>query len=142
MIRDVVKQCEPLISLYVPYYYWMNITYFQETCAVAEENGTIVGWLSILSLPQKKYFVHQLGVNPDFRNKGVASALISYLFQKIKDNHDLSSIELTIERDNEPVKKMFGRASTKFNMTFTKKPEEINLLKDEYNEDLYIIKPL
>lgn len=138
-IRAVVKACEPLILTYIPYYYWMNVRYFGETCAVAESGGEIAGWFSVIPVPEGKYFVHQLGVHPAHRGKGIAPALVAHVFKKLK-NSGAPEIELTIEDNNEAVKRIFSGAAESVGLRLIRQPGSIRVLQDEYNESLYVIR--
>ena len=138
-IRAVVKACEPLIMTYIPYYYWINVRYFGDTCAVAVQDGKIVGWCCILAVPGGRHFVHQLGVAPEARGRGLSQEIVSYLFRKLKAKGK-PEIELTIERGNEHVKRLFGRVAEGLGMKLTEQPDRIKVLEEEYNESLYVIK--
>lgn len=138
-IRAVVKACEPLIMTYIPYYYWIATRYFFETCAVAERDGKIAGWCCILSVPNGKYFIHQLGVLPEARGHRVAQQMVSWLFKKLK-SRGAAGIELTIERDNNHVKKLFGAAAQEAGLKLVELSEYSKVLDKEYNETLYVIK--
>jgi L-2,4-diaminobutyric acid acetyltransferase len=138
-IRAVVKSCEPLIMTYIPYYYWIATRYFFDTCAVAEKDGKIVGWCCILAVPNEKYFVHQLGVAPEARGHKMAESLVSWLFARIKAKGG-TEIELTIERGNHHVKKLFARAAEETGLKLIELSDYSKILDKEYNETLYVIK--
>lgn len=138
-IRAVVKACEPLIMTYIPYYYWIATRYFADTCAVAEKDGKIAGWCCILAVPDGKFFVHQLGVAPDARGHKIAEEMVTWLFRKIKAKGG-AEIELTIERDNNHVKKLFARAAEETGLKLSELSHYSKVLDKEYNETLYVIK--
>ena len=139
-IIAVVKACEPLIHAYIPYFYWFNVQYFFETCAVAESAGYIVGWCSVMPGQKGKYFLHQLGVSPEARSQQMGTRLVSHVIETLRQRGDFE-LGLTIARDNAGSRALFTAIAKKFGLRLAKAPDEIELLIRESNEDLYFLTP-
>ena len=82
-IVNVVRTCAPYLTAHSSYIYWMNIQY-SDTCAVAEREGHIVGFCSIVPAKEGKHFLHQLAVAPDVRRQGIAKLLLTYLLENLR----------------------------------------------------------
>ncbi len=136
-VIEVVGSCKPSLLVYRPYYYWMNIRYFADTCAVAEHHGHIIGWCSIISAPRNRFFLHQLGVKPDYRGQKVAFRLVQHLLRVLTAKGDID-LELTIERNNTRGQVFFANAAESVGLAL-KLVEVIPLLEQACNEDVYAI---
>ena len=135
-IVDVVRACEPFLTAHRSYIYWMNIQYCRDTCAVAELNGEIIGWCSMIPVSGSKYFLHQLGVAPKVRRQGVAALFFAYLLQKLKQRHAAFEVELTADRRNCAVLNLNRAIAKRAGMRLTKKPDVVRVL-EESEEELY-----
>jgi N-acetylglutamate synthase-like GNAT family acetyltransferase len=135
-IVDVVRTCEPFLTAHMSYIYWMNVHYYQETCAVAELNGEIVGWCSMIPVSGSKYFLHQLGVAPKARRLGVAALILAHLLKQLKQQHAAFSVEFTADRRNAAVLNFNRTTAEHVGMRLVKKSEVVPIL-EESEEELY-----
>jgi L-2,4-diaminobutyric acid acetyltransferase len=63
------------------YTYWLLCTHFPSTCAIAESDGSVVGFVTAFISPidADVCFIWQLYVAPPFRRAGVTGALFAHL---------------------------------------------------------------
>ena len=118
--------------------YWMNVHFWYDTCAVAELDGELVGWCSIIPLPGGKYFLHQLGVAPSAQRLGLAQSLLAYLVNKLIKNHSaVFKLEFTIDRTNRAALNLFRAVADAKGMHLLKRPEPVELIEEGTGEELY-----
>ena len=62
------------------------LQHFQDTCFVAEEDGKLVGFLVGFVSQSKpgEAYIHLAAVHPDYRNRGIASALYDHFYQVVR----------------------------------------------------------
>jgi len=140
-IADLVRACEPFLTAHRSYILWMYIQYCGDTCAVAELDGEIVGWCSMIPVSGAKYFLHQLGVAPGARRRGIAESLFLYLLKKLKEQRAAFDLEFTADRRNHAVLNLNRRIADSAGMRLMKKPDVLHLV-EESEEDLYIMTPV
>lgn len=141
-ILELVQSCQPAITPYIPYYYWMTLRYFHETCAIAEISNEIVGWCLIIPVPgEGRYFLHQLAVAPRVRQKGTGTDLVIAIIRRIKKLHTNFELEFTVERKNSVTKLLAEAVAKEFGMRIVQRPDLIDLLSKEpsYREELYAL---
>jgi len=82
--------------------YWMFFKFFRNTCFVAIEENRIVGLILgfVNQNDSSVGFIHALGVDVDYRDKGIASSLIDTFSKKVKEK-GAESVYLTTLPDNE-----------------------------------------
>lgn len=87
----------------------LQATHFASTCAVAEQDGKIVGWLSGYILPERPdtYFVWQVCVSEAARGQGLGRRLIGDVLAR-PSCRSVTMLECTITHDNEPSWGLFG----------------------------------
>jgi L-2,4-diaminobutyric acid acetyltransferase len=142
-IVDLVRTGEPFLTAHISYIYWMNIQLFRETCAVAELGGEIVGWCSMMPVSGGRFFLHQLAVAPTVRRRGVAELLLLSLLNKlVKREPAPFQIVLTIDRRNRAALDLFTAVAQRSGSRLRKKPEVIELLEEDCQEELYVITPV
>ncbi|WP_322630080.1 diaminobutyrate acetyltransferase [Halothiobacillus sp.] len=124
------------------YLYFLLADQFHATCALAESDTELVGFLTGYRLPDAPdtLFVWQIAVDPNMRGRGVASGLLHALetrpwFAEIK------RIELTISPDNPASRALFARWADSLNKPIHQKPYlSTELLGDGHQpEDTYWI---
>jgi L-2,4-diaminobutyric acid acetyltransferase len=140
-IVTVVRACEPYLTAHMSYIYWMDIRYFCETCAVAELAGELVGWCSIIPVSSKKYFLHQLGVAPGARRRGLAEALLAYQVIKLKGQLASFELDFTVDRQNGMALRLIRSVADRTGMQMQKRPEVVELLEEGCKEELYVMSP-
>ena len=138
-IVTVVRSCEPFLTAHMSYIYWMNIRNHGETCAVAELNGELVGWCSISPTPSGKYFLHQLGIAPRARRRGVGESLLDFLLNKLKKQTAAFELEFTIDRKNGAAQTLFKGFAERAGMHLWKTGAVVELLEDSCTEELYVM---
>lgn len=142
-ITALVKTCGPYLTKHGDYLYFVYSRCFSQTCAVAVENGRIIGWCSTLHVSEGNYFVHQLGVAPEARGRHVAFQLFAYLLCKLRVRHgDEFRLQFTTDRRNATAHRLNRKIAESFHMCLRKLPEEVPFLEDGGEEELYEMTPL
>lgn len=142
-IAAVVGDCGPYLTNHARYLYLIYTRCFSATCAVAVEDGTIVGWCSMLPTSRGEYFLHQLGIAPQARGKGVALRLFAFLVAKLRTRHgDRFRIEFTVDRRNKTVHRLTRGMAERFGLSLQKLPEAVPPLGDGSDEELYEMTPI
>lgn len=87
----------------------LQCTHFAATCAVAEIDGEVVGWLSGYIPPERPdtYFVWQVGVGAAARGRGVARKLILDVLDR-DACAGVDHVQSTITADNRASWALFG----------------------------------
>jgi GNAT superfamily N-acetyltransferase len=137
-IVEVVRNCQPFLSSHPSYLYWMVIQYFAGSCAVAQLDGKLVGWCSMIRVSSEKYFLHQLAVAPRARRHGIAAALFTGLVQTLKRQHRGFELEFTSDRRNNAVLDFNKSMAERVEMRLVKKPDRVQVI-EEGEEDLYAL---
>lgn len=96
------------------YSYLMLCKYFQDTCAIAEEDGKAVGFVTGFRPPSdmETLFVWQIAVDPSQRGRGLASKLIQEL---LKREPGAKYITATISPSNKASQALFKRLASDLN---------------------------
>lgn len=96
------------------YKYIMMTNYFKETCVVAKIDHKLVGFITGFIAPNKPdtVFVWQIGVDPEYSNKGIGSQLLDQLTKQIKDK-DIDFLEATITPSNKASQALFKKFAFK-----------------------------
>ncbi len=81
----------------------LQATHFAGTCALAEQDGVIVGWLSGYIPPEQQgtLFVWQVCVSPAAQGQGLGRRLIADVLSRAACRR-VTMLECTITDDNEP----------------------------------------
>ena len=87
----------------------LQCSHFASTCAIAEIDGEVVGWLSGYIAPEHPdtYFVWQVCVAENARGRGLAKRLINAVLAR-RVCADIRRIQSTITSDNRPSWALFG----------------------------------
>ena len=128
-IVTLVRSCEPFLTAHSSYIYWMMLRFCRETCAVAERDGEIVGWWSIIPVTSRKYFIHQMAIAPGMRRQGLGRAIASYLLTKLKKRHAAFEFEFTVDRKNGASVDLVEAIAKDAGMQLLKTPEVSSFLK-------------
>jgi hypothetical protein len=150
-IVTLVRACEPFLTAHHPYIYWKDIRYCGETCAVAQLDGELVGWCSIIPVSAARYFLHQLAVAPKARRlrpspgeraQSVAGLMVRYLFAKLLDRHTSEfELEFTVDRNNRPALNLIRAFAERNGMQLLKRSDAVDLLEEGCNEELHVMAP-
>jgi L-2,4-diaminobutyric acid acetyltransferase len=112
-IHALIDECKPL-DLNSPYAYMLLCTDFADTCAVAQREGRLVGFVSGYRKPDDNsvLFVWQVAVSPRGRKQGVGKGLLEEIIAR-PEQAAVRHLEATINPSN--------RASWALFETFAKK---------------------
>jgi len=140
-IAGLVHRCKPL-DVNSTYAYLLLCTHFAKTCAVARENGALVGFISAYKKPtaEDTLFIWQVAVSRLARHRGIANRMLRELVLR-PHLQNIRFIETTIGPANEASKKLFFGFSREIGS-----PCEIkagfpkSLFKREKHEDEYLFR--
>ena len=138
-IVEVVHGCGPQLTAHSSYIPWIYTHFYFETCAVAEMDGGIVGWCSIIPVPGS-FFLHQLGVKARARREGIARALLTHQVQKLSSDMEKFSLHFTVDRRNRAVVDLSLSIAEQLGMQVIKRSGVLPLVEDA-EEELYIMTP-
>lgn len=101
----------------------LQCSHFASTCAVAEMDGEIVGWLSGYIPPEHPdaYFVWQVCVAEAARGKGLAKRLINAVLAR-KVCGAVCTVQSTITSDNKPSWALFGSIAETLDADLVRQP--------------------
>lgn len=99
-VHALVDACRPL-DLNSVYAYMLLCTHFADTCAVAEQDGRPVGFVSGYLEPSTSgvLFIWQVAVSPAVRGRGVATRLLEDVLNRAACRH-VHYLETTITPSN------------------------------------------
>lgn len=106
-IHSLVEQCKPL-DLNSTYAYMLLCAHFAETCAVAERNSRLLGFISGYQKPgdETVLFVWQVAVSPQGRGQGIGKQLLEEVLAR-PSCQAVRHIETTITPSNRPSRALF-----------------------------------
>ena len=98
-------------------------SHFSATCAIAEMDGEVVGWVSGYIPPESAdtYFVWQVCVAEKARGKGLAKRLINAVLAR-KVCADVTRVQSTITKDNKASWALFGSIADTLDTDLARKP--------------------
>jgi L-2,4-diaminobutyric acid acetyltransferase len=100
-VHDLIAACPPLDtnSLYMNL---IQTTHFAETCALAREDGEVIGWVSGHIPPEEPevFFLWQVAIGEKARGKRVPKRLVADIFSR-PSCKDVRYLKTTITPDNE-----------------------------------------
>lgn len=101
----------------------LQCSHFASTCALAELDGEIVGWVSGYIPPEHPdtYFVWQVCVAGKARGQGLAKRLINAVLSR-KACRAIENIQSTITRENEPSWALFGSIAGTLDANLVRQP--------------------
>jgi GNAT superfamily N-acetyltransferase len=142
-IVALIGKCGPYLSTYVPYLFFVYAHCFGDTCLVAVEGTSIMGFCSVLPVGNGSYYLHQLGVVPEARGIGIAFQLWACLLTKLHARHgDDFRLEFTTDRKNKAVHRLNRKVAESFGLCLQKLPDIVPPLQDGCDEDLYEMTPI
>jgi len=99
----------------------LQCTHFASTCALAERNGEIVGWVSGYIPPEhpERLFVWQVCVREDARGKGLGKRLIRAILDR-DVCRDVTHINTTITDDNDASWSLFRKVARSLDADLTR----------------------
>lgn len=98
------------------YLYIILCAHFSETCAVAESDGGIAGFVTAYLLPDdpSRLFVWQIGTAESMRGRGIATKLLLELLNR-ESLAGINYIEATISPSNTASETLFTRLAERLN---------------------------
>lgn len=96
------------MDLNSPYSYLMLCDMFSDTCAIAEEDETVVGFVSAFLLPDSPntVFIWQVAVDPSQRGKGLGKQLLREVLNR-NACKGVRFLEATVSPSNRPSQSLF-----------------------------------
>lgn len=118
-IYQIARNC-PSLDLNSRYCYLLLCAHFDKYCLIAEAGDKIIGFVSAYPHPHQTdtLFIWQIGVEPDFHNLGVGSALLEHLVYMAVEN-GIKYIETTITPSNKASRALFRKITKANNTNFT-----------------------
>lgn len=106
-IHALVAACKPL-DLNSTYAYLLLCTHFAGTCAVAEQAGELLGFVSGYRKPADPatLFIWQVAVSPKARGRGLAKALLNEILAR-PECRRVTQLEATVSPTNKPSRNLF-----------------------------------
>jgi L-2,4-diaminobutyric acid acetyltransferase len=116
-VWELVKHTR-VLDVNSAYSYIMLCDLFKGTCAVAEQSGEIVGFVSSFQLAERRnaLFIWQIAVTETLRGQGIGLSLLKELLSR-QENAEIRSIEATISPSNVSSGSLFGRLATELGST-------------------------
>lgn len=108
-IHQLISNCPPL-DLNSVYSYYLLSDHFRDSCAVAETDGKVVGFVSAYRIPQRPdtLFIWQVVVDQTMRGHGVAWRMLASLLQRFPRN-EVRQVEATVNPSNSASRGLFDR---------------------------------
>lgn len=94
-----------------------NLENLREICVVAEENGSFVGELSMMTenanipvavIPNKRVYLFGLRVLPEYQRQGVGTALLKYAIT-LCAKRGIFEFTIGVETDNSDARRLYER---------------------------------
>jgi L-2,4-diaminobutyric acid acetyltransferase len=106
-VAALVAQCAPL-DLNSTYCYLLQCTQFADTCAIAEMNGAIVGFISGHRVPDSpdSLFIWQVAVAEEARGRGLGRDMMLDILRR-PSSKGFTQLLATATDDNLPSRRMF-----------------------------------
>lgn len=105
---ELVKKTS--LDLNSPYKYILMSEYFADTCLVAKNNGSIIGFITAFISPERQdcLFVWQVGVDPIYQGKKIASNMLHELLSR-QECKQIRYLEATITPTNVASQSLFNK---------------------------------
>ena len=131
-IHGLVSDCGPL-DVNSEYTYMILCAHFSDTCAVAEEQGRLVGFVSAYRKPADPdvLFVWQVAVSPRLRGCGIGSRMLSEVLARASCA-SVAAIETTIGPSNRASWALFESLAKKLGATMSR---ETLFQEEDFGDD-------
>jgi L-2,4-diaminobutyric acid acetyltransferase len=113
-----------MLDLNSTYCYLILCRDFAKTCAVAEANGKILGFVTAYLPPDRKdtLFIWQISVNSEYRRQGIATNLIQELLQRSDICCSANYLEASIGARNQASRALIIALARKLDCGLTEQP--------------------
>jgi L-2,4-diaminobutyric acid acetyltransferase len=113
-ITRLVKESQTL-DVNSSYLYFLLAEHFSQTCAVAEVDGELVGFVTAYRLPKdsSKLFVWQVAVDSSMRGQGLAMSLLQDLTRRDWFG-EIDQVLCTISPSNKASNALFAKLASAF----------------------------
>lgn len=143
-IYNLVKQSSVLDNN-SEYAYLLMGAHFHDTCAVAESDNTIVGFVSSYIIPNQPdtLFVWQVATSPNHQKQGIAKKLLAYIANKHIQNGG-KYIHATIDPTNKASRKLFASLASTLDTSWHEQTlfTEDHFSESHQSEPLIVIGPV
>lgn len=94
----------------------MTCDYFADTCAVAEQDHEIAGFVTGFITPNdpRTLFIWQIAVAETVRGKGLATSLVDFVLKQEVCSH-VTQLEMTISPSNKSSLSLFQKITKNYN---------------------------
>ncbi|WP_319558375.1 diaminobutyrate acetyltransferase [Thiomicrorhabdus sp.] len=145
-IHQLISESPPL-DVNSSYLYFLQSSHFAETCVVAENHQSLLGFVSGYLRPDQpdQLFVWQLAVAQSGRGRGIGKGLIRRLIQQANafSRQPLRSIACTISPSNQASQGVFKSLAKSFGLRLEIHPflDKEHFAGQEHEaEDYYVLK--
>lgn len=143
-IWRLIQNCPPL-DVNSSYAYLLCCEHFSETCVVAEQEGSVVGFVSGYQPPgrQDTLFVWQVAVDECARGLGLGRGMLLDLLCR-ESCRKVKRLETTVSPENEPSRRMFMGLAKALRTKFSEESyfgEELMGETDHEAENLVTVGP-
>lgn len=83
------------------------------SCKLVLKDENLVGFLCFSQQDKDHVHVEVMGVNPDFRGKGISGQLLTEFKQKLLEKHGLTKLTLSVNKNNDSGIRSFSKIGTK-----------------------------
>ncbi|WP_022950201.1 diaminobutyrate acetyltransferase [Methylohalobius crimeensis] len=112
-----------VLDLNSTYCYLLMCKHFADTCAVAEFNGEIVGFVTAYLPPdqQDTLFIWQIGIDASMRGRGLATRLLLELLKR-DVCRDIQFVDATVGPSNQASRALFHSLAKRLNTDLSEHP--------------------
>lgn len=139
-IKSIVDDSGTL-DRHTTYTYWVALSQFSSSFLVAEIDETIVGFVfCVVSFgSERTKFVWQIGVDTNFRSRGIANQMLDALITSSKEE-GFDALTYTITQDNTASNNLFRKIANENGYQITKAGETGTMSDNMKNEIIFQIK--
>ncbi|WP_338465758.1 diaminobutyrate acetyltransferase [Novosphingobium sp. ZN18A2] len=121
-VTALIAACPPL-DRNSAYCNLLQCSDFAETCVVAEQGGSIVGWISGYRPPERRheFFVWQVAVSAAARGQGLGGHMLDELIAR-PASAGVTDLITTVTADNQPSRAMFAGFARRHGAELTEEP--------------------
>jgi L-2,4-diaminobutyric acid acetyltransferase len=113
----------PELDRYAVYLYLLLCDHFVDSCAIAEDQGRVVGFVTGYRKPsqQDTLFIWQIATAPSVRGRGVAAALLDDVLSR-PAQREVRYLETTVTADNHASRRLFAGLARKLDAPLRELP--------------------